>query len=112
MFPPRFTRRICRCYRREVAQIIIQNPIANRLVAIVDVETNEVMPTIPVGNRAWSIALDPTGSQLYTANGASNEVSAVDAKSRKELHRIKVGGGPRGKLRSFPRSTAWAAVTP
>jgi hypothetical protein len=33
MFPPRFTRQICRCYRREVAQIIIQNPIANRLAA-------------------------------------------------------------------------------
>src|SRR5206468_118747 len=51
---------------------------------------------IPVGNRAWGIALDPSGSKLYTANGASNDVSVVDLKSRKELHRIKVGDGPWG----------------
>src|SRR6266516_6749291 len=51
---------------------------------------------IPVGNRAWSIALDPSGSKLYTANGASNDVSVVDLKSRKELRRIKVGDGPWG----------------
>src|SRR6267378_591341 len=30
---------------------------------------------IPVGNRVWGIALDPSGSKLYTANGASNDVS-------------------------------------
>jgi YVTN family beta-propeller protein len=51
---------------------------------------------IPVGNRAWGIALDPSGSKLYTANGASNDVSVVDLKSRKELRRIKVGDGPWG----------------
>src|SRR5437867_4171398 len=51
---------------------------------------------IPVGNRAWSIALDPSGSKLYTANGVSNDVSVVDLKSRKELRRIKVGDGPWG----------------
>jgi YVTN family beta-propeller protein len=51
---------------------------------------------IPVGNRAWGIALDPSGSKLYTANGASNDVSVVDLKSRKELRRIKVGNGPWG----------------
>src|SRR6266536_3604780 len=57
---------------------------------------NAVATTIPVGNRAWGIALDPSGSKLYTANGASNDVSVVDLKSRKELHRIKVGDGPWG----------------
>src|SRR5262249_17024404 len=51
---------------------------------------------IPVGNRVWGIALDPSGTKLYTANGASNDVSVVDLKSRKELRRIKVGDGPWG----------------
>src|SRR5947208_8926502 len=55
-----------------------------------------IVAMIPVGNRAWSIALDPSGSKLYTANGASNDVSVVDLKSRKELRRIKVGDGPSG----------------
>jgi YVTN family beta-propeller protein len=65
-------------------------------VAVIDTEKNEVVTMIPVGNRAWSIALDPSRSKLYTANGASNDVSVVDLKSRKELRRIKVGDGPWG----------------
>jgi YVTN family beta-propeller protein len=65
-------------------------------VAVIDTQTNEVTTTIPVGNRAWGIALDPSGTKLYTANGASNDVSVVDIKSRKELRRIKVGDGPWG----------------
>jgi YVTN family beta-propeller protein len=55
-----------------------------------------IVAMIPVGNRAWGIALDPSGTKLYTANGASNDVSVVDVKSRKELRRIKVGDGPWG----------------
>ena len=55
-----------------------------------------IVAMIPVGNRAWGIALDPSGTKLYTANGASNDVSVVDLKSRKELRRIKVGDGPWG----------------
>src|SRR6266404_810389 len=62
-------------------------------VAVVDTQKNEVprspllsargegegeesiVAVIPVGTRAWGIALDPSGSKLYTANGASNDVS-------------------------------------
>jgi DNA-binding beta-propeller fold protein YncE len=29
---------------------------------------------IPFGNRVWGIALDPSGTKLYTANGTSNDV--------------------------------------
>jgi YVTN family beta-propeller protein len=65
-------------------------------VAVIDTQKNEVATTVPVGNRAWSIALDPSGTKLYTANGATNDVSVVDVKSRKELRRIKVGDGPWG----------------
>ena len=65
-------------------------------VLVIDTEKNAVATTIPVGNRAWGIALDPSGSKLYTANGASNDVSVVDVKSRKESRRVKVGDGPWG----------------
>jgi YVTN family beta-propeller protein len=47
-------------------------------------------------NRRTS--LDSSGSRLYTVNGASNDVSAVDLKSRKELRRFKVGDGPWGGI--------------
>src|SRR6266705_6579785 len=40
-------------------------------IAIIDTQKNEVSTTIPVGNRVWGIALDPSGTTLYTANGAS-----------------------------------------
>src|SRR5437762_4621851 len=59
-------------------------------------DEESIVAVIPVGNRAWGIALDPSGSKLYTANGVSNDVSVVDLKSRKELRRIKVGDGPWG----------------
>jgi YVTN family beta-propeller protein len=55
-----------------------------------------IITMVPVGKRVWGIALDPTGTKLYTANGASNDVSVVDIKARKELRRIKVGDGPWG----------------
>ena len=49
-----------------------------------------------MGKRVWSIALSPDGKKLYTANGASNDVSVVDLAARKELKRVKVGDGPWG----------------
>ena len=51
---------------------------------------------IPVGGRAWGVALSPDDSKLYTANGATNDISVVDVKARKELKRVKVGDGPWG----------------
>src|SRR5204862_6713295 len=87
---------------------------SGRAIAIIDTQENElrrspllsargegegeesIVAMIPVGKRAWGIAIDPSGSKLYTANGASNDVSVVDLKSRKELQRIKVGDGPWG----------------
>jgi YVTN family beta-propeller protein len=63
-----------------------------------------IVATVPVGNRVWGIALDPSGTKLYTANGASNDVSVVDLKAGKELRRIKVGDGPWGiAIVSAPR---------
>jgi YVTN family beta-propeller protein len=80
---------------RDGKELYVSTGRGNTIV-IIDTGKNEIAATIPVGNRAWGIALDPNGSKLYTANGASNDVSVVDIKSRKELRRIKVGDGPWG----------------
>ena len=32
-------------------------------IAIIDTEKNEIVTMIPVGNRVWSIALDPSGDK-------------------------------------------------
>ena len=72
-------------------------------IAILDTKTSEVMPPIPGGNRAWSIALDSTGSKLYTANGASGDVSSLWMQNRtKELCRVKGDYGPFGNCDRFP----------
>jgi YVTN family beta-propeller protein len=63
---------------------------------VIDIAKSEVVATIPVGERVWGIALTPDGERLYTANGASNDVSVIDVRGRKELKRIKVGDGPWG----------------
>src|SRR5437016_7874234 len=39
-------------------------------VAIIDTATNALIATVPVGKRAWRIALSPDGSKHYAANGA------------------------------------------
>ena len=52
--------------------------------------------TIPVGERAWGIGLTSDGRKLYTANGASNDVSVVDTTLRKTVATIPVGDGPWG----------------
>ena len=63
---------------------------------MIETVKNAVSATVPVGTRVWGIALSPDGSKLYSANGASDDVSVVDVKTRKELKRIKVGSGPWG----------------
>src|SRR5437667_2253232 len=40
-------------------------------IIIIDTQSNHIATTIPVGNRVWGIALDPSGTKIYTANGAS-----------------------------------------
>src|SRR5690606_14969565 len=44
-------------------------------VAVIDPDTNSTVATIPVGSRPWGIALSPDGQWLFSANGASNDVS-------------------------------------
>jgi YVTN family beta-propeller protein len=80
---------------RDGKELYVSTGRGNAL-AVIDTTKNEMTATIPVGNRAWGIALSPDGSKLYTANGASDDLSVIDVKARKELKRIKVGSGPWG----------------
>jgi DNA-binding beta-propeller fold protein YncE len=52
-------------------------------IAIIDTQKNELAATVPVGNRVRGIALNPAGSNLYIANGASNDVSVIDVNCAK-----------------------------
>src|SRR2546430_14344939 len=63
-------------------------------VAVIDTDKNEVATMIPVGNRAWGIARDPSGSKLYTANGSPNDSPVVNLKSLMVNNRYKDGIDP------------------
>jgi YVTN family beta-propeller protein len=80
---------------RDGKELYVSTGRANS-VAVVDLTKAELVATIPVGKRVWSIALSPDGKKLYTANGATNDVSVVNPAARKELKRVKVGDGPWG----------------
>jgi YVTN family beta-propeller protein len=60
------------------------------------VASGKVTATVDVGKRAWNMALTPDGAKLYTANGRSNSVSAIDTKTFKTIATIPVGGLPGG----------------
>lgn len=65
-------------------------------VAVIDVGTGAVARVIPnVGARPWGIAVAPDGL-VFTANGSSNDVSAIDPESGRVVARIPAGGSPWG----------------
>ena len=68
-------------------------------VAAVNTETYEVEDYILVGRRVWHMAFNGDGSQLFTTNGVSGDVTVIDVKSREPIKTIKVG--------RFPWGAAW-----
>jgi YVTN family beta-propeller protein len=65
-------------------------------VFTVDTATNAVVGSVTVGKRPWGIALSPDGKTLYSANGPSNDVSAVNLQTNTEVGKVKVGSSPWG----------------
>ena len=65
-------------------------------VSVIDVATDSVLASVPVGQRPWGVAVTPDGRKLYTANGPSNDVSVVDADRLTVLKKIPVGRLPWG----------------
>ena len=59
-------------------------------------KTGTVMKYVLVGQRVWHLALTPEEDILFTTNGVSNDVTAVDTKSLRPIKSIKVGRYPWG----------------
>ena len=68
---------------------------ANR-VAVVDAKTFEVKKYLLVGQRVWQLAFSPDEKMLYSTNGVSNDISAIDVAAEKVLKSVKVGSYPWG----------------
>ncbi|HEV2747066.1 MAG TPA: PQQ-dependent catabolism-associated beta-propeller protein [Allosphingosinicella sp.] len=67
-----------------------------KLVAEIDPKTFGIVHTFPVGWRAWNLALSPDDKRIYTANGLTGDVSAIDIVANKPLGTVKLGGKPWG----------------
>lgn len=67
-----------------------------KLVAEVDPKSLTVLRTWPVGWRAWNLALSPDGKRLYTANGLTGDMSAIDIVANRPLGSVSLGGKPWG----------------
>lgn len=64
-------------------------------IAVIDATSDRVIDVIGgVGGRPWGIAVAPDGT-LFTANGPTDDVSAVDP-ATKRIDRIAVDGSPWG----------------
>src|SRR5690606_36498185 len=67
-----------------------------RTVSVIDLETNDVVANVRVGERPWGIGLTSDGKFFYTANGPSNNVSVIDTESLNVVSTIRVGASPWG----------------
>ena len=67
-------------------------------VAVVDVESREVLDYILVGKRPWGLALTQDEGLLYVANGLSDDLAIIDTESRRVVTTVPVGLVPYGIL--------------
>jgi DNA-binding beta-propeller fold protein YncE len=62
-------------------------------IAVVDVASREQVRSFEgIGARPWGITLSADGSDAYTANGSSMDVSVVDLENGRVDRRMNVGG--------------------
>lgn len=64
-------------------------------VSIIDLATNAVVATVPVGEYPQGVVVNPAGTAVYVANSDSNEVTVIDTATRATTT-IPVGDNPVG----------------
>jgi YVTN family beta-propeller protein len=69
---------------------------ASDSVGVVDLVTNKLMTTVPVGKTPWGGAATPDGAKVYVANRDGNSVSVISTASHAVITTIPVGNGPWG----------------
>jgi YVTN family beta-propeller protein len=63
---------------------------------VVDVGSNAVVATIPVGKQPQAVAFTPNGALAYVTNHDDNSVSVVDTITRQALRTVAVDTFPLG----------------
>jgi YVTN family beta-propeller protein len=83
--------------RRTFPIAYVTNTLSNT-VSAVNVEHNTVstIATVSVGTAPLGVAVNPTGTHAYVANGGNNNVSVIDTATNTVVATIAVGSGPVG----------------
>lgn len=63
-------------------------------IAFVDAETLEVGDYVLVGKRAWNMTFNREESLLFVANGLSDDMTIIDAATRKAIRSVPIGRVP------------------
>jgi len=71
----------------------VTRPYAN-MVARLDLRTNSVTPSFPVGNVPCYIVFNSTGTRAYEANQFSDNVSVIDVATNTQIATIPLTGDP------------------
>jgi YVTN family beta-propeller protein len=80
--------------RNEVYVVNSGVPNGQGSISVLNTENNSVAATIPVHKQPVAIALDPDDAYAYVANAASNNVSVIDLKARREVAILGTGEEP------------------
>ncbi|MEO5703099.1 MAG: Calx-beta domain-containing protein [Gammaproteobacteria bacterium] len=65
-------------------------------VSVIDIATNIVTATVPVGLTPFGVAVNPSGSRVYVTNIDSNTVSVIDTATNTVVATVAVGTNPFG----------------
>ena len=68
--------------------------ICDNDVAVIDIDTNTLVTTVPVGFRPRGVAITPDGARVYVANSEGGTVSVIDTRTNTVVATIPVGGFP------------------
>src|SRR5437588_506072 len=65
-------------------------------VSVIDISTNTVAATVPVGAGPVGVAVTPDGTAVYVANNGENTVSVIDTRTNTVTATAQVGMAPVG----------------
>jgi YVTN family beta-propeller protein len=71
----------------------ISNMVPNS-VSVIDMASNTVTATMPVGDHPQGLAVNPAGTRVYVTNWYSNTVSVIDTGSNTVAATVTVGTSP------------------
>ena len=69
---------------------------ASDTVSVIDVNTQQILATIPVGHTPTYVVAKPDGERVYVSNRDSNTVSIISTATNWVTHTIAVGSKPQG----------------